>query len=90
MQGSNLSTKHGGTSSPPVLITFMHDGLFYHCDLLQELFFINQQLLNAIGVGHPAIDKVCGLAASLGLGAKLTGGGGGGCVMALLPTGESI
>jgi mevalonate kinase len=49
---------------------------------------MNQQLLNALGVGHPAIDQVCSLAASLGLGAKLTGGGGGGCVIALLPTGK--
>lgn len=50
---------------------------------------MNQHLLNALGVGHPAIDRVCSLAASLGLNAKLTGGGGGGCVIALLPSGEN-
>ena len=50
---------------------------------------MNQHLLNAIGVGHPSIDKVCTLATSLGLSAKLTGGGGGGCVIALLPTGKT-
>lgn len=44
--------------------------------------------MNALGVGHPAIDKVCRLATSLGLNAKLTGGGGGGCVIAILPFGK--
>lgn len=48
---------------------------------------MNQHLLNALGVGHSAIDKVCALSVSLELSAKLTGGGGGGCVIALLPLG---
>lgn len=55
---------------------------------LKELFSFNQHLLNALGVGHPTIDRVCQLAASLGLHSKLTGGGGGGCVIALLPSGD--
>lgn len=56
--------------------------------LFQELVCLNQHLLNALGVGHPAIDNVCTLAKAQGLNAKLTGGGGGGCVIALLPFGK--
>lgn len=54
---------------------------------LQELFTMNQHLLNAIGVGHPALDRVCEIARQFGLSAKLTGGGGGGCAIALMPPG---
>ena len=54
---------------------------------LQELFAMNQHLLNAIGVGHPALDRVCDIASQFGLSAKLTGGGGGGCAIALMPPG---
>ena len=53
----------------------------------QELFTLNQHLLNAIGVGHPALDRVCEIARQFGLSAKLTGGGGGGCAIALVPPG---
>ncbi len=48
---------------------------------------VNQHLLNAIGVGHPSLDRVCGIAQRIGLSAKLTGGGGGGCSIALIPPG---
>ena len=48
---------------------------------------MNQQLLNAVGVGHPVLDEVCGLAQRHGLSAKLTGGGGGGCAITLVPPG---
>lgn len=54
---------------------------------LQELCRVNQQLLNAVGVGHPVLDEVCGLAQRHGLSAKLTGGGGGGCAITLVPPG---
>lgn len=48
---------------------------------------MNQQLLNAIGVGHPSLDRVCAMAQQFGLSAKLTGAGGGGCAIALIPPG---
>ena len=54
----------------------------------QELFTINQHLLNGLGVGHPSLDTVCQITKQFGLSAKLTGGGGGGCAIALLPTGQ--
>jgi len=47
-------------------------------------------LLNAIGVGHPQCDRVVQLSAQHGgLAAKITGGGGGGCVITLLRDGEA-
>lgn len=45
---------------------------------------MNQHMLNAIGVGHPVLDRVCAVAASLGAHAKLTGAGGGGCAFVVL------
>ena len=49
----------------------------------------NQRHLDALEVSCGEIDRLCGLARDAGaLGAKLTGGGGGGCVIALAPRGE--
>jgi diphosphomevalonate decarboxylase len=46
----------------------------------------NQALLKLLEVSCPEIEQVCKLALDAGaLGAKLTGGGGGGCVVALAP-----
>ncbi|KGL79320.1 Mevalonate kinase, partial [Tinamus guttatus] len=53
--------------------------------VLEELFDINQHHLNVIGVGHPCLDRLCRVTASHGLHSKLTGAGGGGCGVTLLP-----
>ena len=46
----------------------------------------NQALLRTLDVSCEEIEHVCQLALAAGaLGAKLTGGGGGGCVVALAP-----
>jgi mevalonate kinase len=46
----------------------------------------NQRALEALEVSCPEIESLCVLARGVGaLGAKLTGGGGGGCVIALAP-----
>eukprot|EP00850_Spirogloea_muscicola_P002737 SM000010S04375 [mRNA] locus=s10:1269794:1270826:+ [translate_table: standard] len=55
---------------------------------LVELININQGLLQSMGVSHPAVDHIVTLCASHDLAAKLTGAGGGGCVLALLPSSE--
>lgn len=53
-----------------------------------ELMDFNQGLLNALGVSTPEIERACGLLREAGaLGAKLTGAGGGGCVIGLAPQG---
>lgn len=43
----------------------------------------NQELLNALGVGHPMLDKLIAAARRHSFGAKLTGAGGGGSMFAL-------
>ena len=44
----------------------------------------NHRLLRELGVSTPELDAACQAARDAGaLGAKLTGGGGGGCVLAL-------
>ncbi|PKC03424.1 mevalonate kinase [Rhizophagus irregularis] len=49
-----------------------------------ELIDFNHYLLNSLRVGHPSIDKVREIAAQYSLHSKLTGAGGGGCVLTLL------
>ena len=54
---------------------------------LGELMNINQGLLNAIQVSTPDLEKLISVARNAGaLGAKLTGGGGGGAMIALCGT----
>ncbi|KAG0603496.1 hypothetical protein M758_10G098000 [Ceratodon purpureus] len=52
---------------------------------LQELVEMNQGLLQGIGVSHLSIESICQITASYRLQSKLTGAGGGGCVLTLLP-----
>lgn len=56
---------------------------------LQELCRINNQLLIALGVGHPKIDQICTALARYGIHPKMTGAGGGGSVFAFLKTGTA-
>jgi len=51
---------------------------------LGELMNINQALLSAVGVSNKALEQLIHAARNAGaFGAKLTGGGGGGCMIAL-------
>jgi hydroxymethylglutaryl-CoA reductase len=53
-------------------------------DTLGDLMNINQGLLNALQVSTPELERLIGAARDAGaLGAKLTGGGGGGAMIAL-------
>lgn len=57
---------------------------------LGQLFDMNQQLLAAWMVSTATLEEMCGAARKAGaLGAKLTGGGGGGCMIALAPSPEA-
>ena len=52
---------------------------------LGQLLDLNQMLLSGLFVSTPEIEQMCGVARDAGaLGAKLTGAGGGGCVVALV------
>jgi len=59
---------------------------------LGELMDLNHRELAAMGVSTPVLDAMCSAARGAGaLGAKLTGAGGGGCVIALVPSnGEGV
>lgn len=55
-----------------------------------ELMDLNQGYLNALGVSTPAIEAMCAIARERGaLGAKLSGAGGGGAVIALVDDSET-
>jgi mevalonate kinase len=57
---------------------------------LGEAMRENQRHLEALEVSCPEIERMCAIADDAGaVGAKLTGGGGGGCVIALAPGREA-
>jgi hydroxymethylglutaryl-CoA reductase len=61
-----------------------------HQAALGELMNIAQGYLNALSLSTPEIEKLCAIARERGaLGAKLTGAGGGGAVIALVDHNES-
>jgi mevalonate kinase len=62
------------------------DGQVSH---LGSLLSENQRVLAALALSTPAIDRLCAIAEGAGaLGSKLTGAGGGGCVVALAPNAD--
>ena len=53
---------------------------------LGRLMNMNHSLLDVLGVGHPALSRLVLSARAAGAyGAKLTGAGGGGCMVAFCP-----
>ncbi|KAI9026918.1 ribosomal protein S5 domain 2-type protein [Hyaloraphidium curvatum] len=54
---------------------------------LQLLVDMNHSLLSALGTSHPTLESVRSITARHGLASKLTGGGGGGCALTLVPDG---
>ncbi|KAJ3127268.1 hypothetical protein HK098_006542 [Nowakowskiella sp. JEL0407] len=52
----------------------------------ETLIEINHNILSAVGVSHPKIEEVRRIAMDHGLHSKLTGAGGGGCVLTLIPS----
>ncbi|KAK8960595.1 Mevalonate kinase [Platanthera guangdongensis] len=58
-------------------------------EMIEELMEMNQGLLQCMGVSHASIENVLRVTAKYKLISKLTGAGGGGCVLTLLPTWSS-
>ncbi|KAI8065913.1 GHMP kinase [Gongronella butleri] len=52
---------------------------------LQDLVDINHSLLYALGVSHPSLENIRRITTDHGLTTKLTGAGGGGCAVTLMP-----
>jgi GHMP kinases C terminal len=50
---------------------------------------MNHHLLCALGVGHPSLSTVVNASDECGMACKLTGAGGGGCAITLLPPAKS-
>jgi mevalonate kinase len=57
---------------------------------IKELMEMNQGLLLSMGVSHSSIEAVILTTVKHKLVSKLTGAGGGGCVLTLLPTGTVV
>ncbi|KAF9353962.1 hypothetical protein BGX26_008267 [Mortierella sp. AD094] len=49
-----------------------------------DLVDVNHGMLAALGVSHPALEKVREISSKFGLKSKLTGAGGGGCALTLI------
>jgi mevalonate kinase len=57
---------------------------------LGALMVENHDLLNQLGVGHPSLDKLIGACEGKCYGAKMTGAGGGGSMIALTDDDEGV
>ncbi len=57
---------------------------FNDLEKLEELIYINQSLLRAIGVSTPEIDETIAKLERQGFKAKITGAGGGGCIYGIV------
>nr|AMB15001.1 mevalonate kinase [Tripterygium wilfordii] len=71
-----------------VLQSPVHDDLSVTAteEKLEELMEMNQGLLQSFGVSHASIETVLQTTLKYKLSSKLTGAGGGGCVLTLLPS----
>ncbi|CAF3716947.1 unnamed protein product [Rotaria socialis] len=59
------------------------DSMIEHSEQIDQLFQENQQLLKCLGVSTLEIDNIIEILARKNISAKITGAGGGGCLIAL-------
>jgi mevalonate kinase len=86
----DLKKKHPGIVDPILdAIQGVSMSAIHHLNNPRELgryMDMNHALLEALGVGHPQLSKIVLVARAQGaFGAKITGAGGGGCMVALCP-----
>ena len=89
-QVSELKKKHPGIVDPVLdAIEGVSMSAIHHLNNPKELgkyMNMNHALLEVLGVGHPQLSRLVLAARSAGaFGAKITGAGGGGCMIALCP-----
>jgi mevalonate kinase len=87
---ADLKKKHPGIVDPILdAIQGVSMSAIHHLNNPKELGWymdMNHALLEALGVGHPQLSKIVLVARAQGaFGAKITGAGGGGCMVALCP-----
>jgi mevalonate kinase len=87
---ADLKKKHPGIVDPILdAIQGVSLSAIHHLNNPKELgryMDMNHALLEALGVGHPQLSKIVLVARAQGaFGAKITGAGGGGCMVALCP-----
>jgi mevalonate kinase len=87
---ADLKKKHPGIVDPILdAIQGVSMSAIHHLNNPKELgryMDMNHALLEALGVGHPQLSKIVLVARAEGaFGAKITGAGGGGCMVALCP-----
>jgi mevalonate kinase len=87
---ADLKKKHPGIVDPILdAIQGVSMSAIHHLNNPKELgryMDMNHALLEALGVGHPQLSKIVLVARAQGaFGAKITGAGGGGCMVALCP-----
>ncbi|KAJ2076587.1 Mevalonate kinase [Coemansia sp. RSA 988] len=59
------------------------------CSELQDIVRLNHGLLATLGVSHPSLERIREITAARGMASKLTGAGGGGCAITLVPMDSS-
>lgn len=80
--------------SDQAIIALNSDNLSRHEQItrLERLIDRNHELLKMLDVSHPSLEaiKIKALQKPYGLHTKLTGAGGGGCAVTVVPDGESV
>jgi mevalonate kinase len=57
---------------------------------VQMMIDVNHSLISCLGINHEAIESVVAITKKYGLHSKLTGSGGGGCLITFIPDGTLI
>ncbi|KAJ2780167.1 Mevalonate kinase [Coemansia javaensis] len=81
-----LDAIHGISATASALFQSPADGGALERQM-SDIVRLNHALLSALGVSHPALERVRDITAARHMPSKLTGAGGGGCALTLVPAG---